>query len=46
MSVDKYGSDVGTEQRIKDIKLRYGEDSIIYFNCVNLVKKLKSKGVL
>ena len=46
MSVDGCGMDVGVEKRLEDIKLRHGENSIPYINCVSLVKELKEKGVL
>jgi HD superfamily phosphodiesterase len=43
MQIDKYGNDVGYDRRLEDIKLRYGEDSIIYKNCVVLIESLKTK---
>lgn len=41
MQVDKYGNDVGYEERLEDIKNRYGEKSIVYINAEELIKKLK-----
>ena len=43
MSIDKYGNDVGFDKRLKDIKCRYGENSIQYINCVKIVNELRSK---
>ena len=44
MNIDKYGNDVGFEKRLEDIKSRYGEESKVYINCVNLINELKEKG--
>ena len=41
MQIDKFGNDVGYDKRLEDIKKRYGEDSIIYNNCVILMDSLK-----
>ena len=41
MQIDKYGNDVGYEERLEDIKNRYGEKSIVYINAEELIKKLK-----
>ena len=41
MSIDKYGNDVGFDKRLKDIKCRYGENSIQYINCVKIVNALE-----
>lgn len=41
MQVDKYGNDVGYDKRLEDIKIRYGEKSIVYINAEELIKKLK-----
>jgi hypothetical protein len=38
MQVDSRGNDVGYEGRLKDIKERYGEDSIVYKNCLEFSK--------
>ena len=43
MQIDKYGNDVGYDRRIEDIKKRYGEESIIYKNCVILIESLRIK---
>ena len=42
MQIDKYGNDVGYENRLKDIESRYGSDSIVYNNCLELVEYLKT----
>ena len=42
MQIDKYGNDVGFEKRLEDIKSRYGEDSIVYRRCVEMVEYLKA----
>ena len=41
MQIDKYGNDVGYEERLEDIKSRYGQDSTIYINCKKLVNKIR-----
>ena len=41
MQIDKYGNNVGYDKRLEDIKNRYGADSEIYSNGVELVKKIK-----
>ena len=41
MQVNKYGENVGFEERLKDIKKRYGEDSDAYKNAETLIMKLK-----
>ena len=43
MQVDKYGNVVGFEERLKDIKSRYGEESIAYKRCVKLIEFIKSE---
>ena len=43
MQIDKYGNDVGFEKRLEDIRSRYGEESEVYLECVQLVKYLKNK---
>lgn len=43
MQVDKYGNVVGFEERLKDIKSRYGEDSVVYKRCVLLIEFIKSE---
>jgi len=43
MQIDKYGSDVGYDKRLEDIKDRYGKDSITYKNCEILIESLKIK---
>ena len=43
MQVDKYGSFVVYEERLKDIENRYGSDSEVYNSCFNLINKLKEK---
>lgn len=41
MQIDKYGNDVGYEKRLEDIRLRYGEDSVIYIKALKIFNKLK-----
>ncbi len=43
MQIDKYGNDVGYTKRLKDIKTRYGENSITYKNAETLVSMLRNK---
>lgn len=43
MQIDKKGNDVGFGKRLIDIKNRYGEDSIVYKKCCDLIKNLKEK---
>lgn len=43
MQVDKYGVDVGYEERLKDIESRYGSESKVYRSCLELINDLKSK---
>lgn len=42
MQIDKYGNDVGYEKRLEDIKGRYGEESKVYRNCVELIESIKN----
>lgn len=42
IQIDKYGSDVGYDHRLDDIKERYGKDSTVYNNCCKLVEKIRS----
>lgn len=37
MQIDKKGNDVGYDNRLKDIKIRYGEVSDIYLSCLELI---------
>lgn len=41
MQIDKYGNDVGYDNRLKDIENRYGIDSKIYKKCCDLVEKIR-----
>ena len=41
MQIDKYGNSVGYERRLEDIKIRYGEKSIVYNKCCKLVEKVR-----
>ena len=41
MQIDKYGNDVGYEDRLKDIKNRYGEKSIQYINSKKIIELIK-----
>lgn len=43
MQIDKFGADVGFDKRLEDIKGRYGEESIVYKRCINMVKYLKAR---
>lgn len=43
MQIDKYGNDVGYTKRLEDIKNRYGEDSIVYKNCIKLIESINKK---
>ena len=45
MQVDKYGNDVGYDNRLKDIESRYGKDSDIYNKCYELIEYLKTKEI-
>lgn len=40
LQIDRYGNDVGYDKRLEDIKSRYGETSIVYEKCVQLIKKI------
>ena len=41
MQIDKYGNDVGYDNRLKDIKARYGKNSNIYKKAEILIDNLK-----
>ena len=41
MQIDKYGNNVGYGRRLEDIKIRYGENSIVYNKCCKLVEKVR-----
>ena len=41
MMIDKYGNDIGFDKRLEDIRNRYGDDSIQYKSCVELINELK-----
>ncbi|MBR3325286.1 MAG: HD domain-containing protein [Clostridia bacterium] len=43
MQIDKYGNDVGYEKRLEDIKGRYGEDSIVYKRCVEMIENIEGQ---
>ena len=43
MQVDKFGNDIGFSGRIKDIKSRYGEDSIVVKRCIAMMDYLKAR---
>ena len=40
MQIDKYGNDVGYDNRLEDIKNRYGEESKTYIDAKILIDKL------
>lgn len=41
MQIDKYGNDVGYDNRLDDIKTRYGKDSNIYRKAKKLISNLR-----
>lgn len=41
MQIDKFGNDVGYNNRLKDIGIRYGKDSDIYKKAEELINNLK-----
>lgn len=41
MKIDKFGNDVGYDNRLNDIKYRYGEKSTVFKNARILINKLK-----
>ena len=43
MQIDRYGNDVGYDKRLEDIRNRYGEESKVYKEVVELVNRLKLK---
>ena len=43
MMIDKYGNDVGFDKRLSDIESRYGNDSLVYKRCLELVDYLRNK---
>ena len=43
MMIDKYGNDVGFDKRLEDIESRYGNDSLVYKRCLELVDYLRNK---
>lgn len=45
MQIDKYGNDVGYDNRLADIRDRYGKDSNIYKKAIILIDNLKSKNI-
>ena len=45
MQIDKYGNDVGYDNRLEDIKSRYGEKSEVYINCKKIVSKILDKNM-
>ena len=42
MQIDKYGNDVGYDERLNDIKKRYGENSKVYKKCCELIWKIRN----
>ena len=42
MQIDKYGNDVGYDERLNDIRKRYGENSKVYKKCYELIKKIRN----
>ena len=45
MMIDSKGNDVGFDNRLGDIKNRYGESSSVYIKAKELVKELIKKEV-
>ena len=45
MQIDKYGNDVGYDNRLDDIKNRYGKESEVYNKCAKLIEKLKENSI-
>ena len=45
MQIDKYGNDVGYDNRLEDIKNRYGKESNIYNKAKILINNLRSKNI-
>lgn len=43
MQVDKYGNDVGYDERLNDIKKRYGGNSKVYKKCCELINRIRNK---
>ena len=43
MMIDSQGHDVGFDNRLKDIKNRYGENSITYKNAKTLIEEIKNE---
>ena len=43
MQIDKYGNDVGFDERLKDIKNRYGVNSMQYQKSKQIVDKIKKE---
>ena len=43
MQVNKYGNDVGYDERLNDIKKRYGENSKVYKKCCELINRIRNK---
>ena len=41
MQIDKYGNDVSYDERLEDIKQRYGNNSIQYINAKEIIKRLE-----
>lgn len=46
MQIDKYGNDIGFDKRLEDIKGRYGEDSVVFARCVEMVNYFKTKNFI
>lgn len=46
MQIDNLGNDIGFEGRLENIRVRYGDDSIVYKKCVGLIDKLRDSNKL
>lgn len=44
MQIDKYGNDVGFDERLEDIKNRYGSNSNQYINSKKIIDKYRLEG--
>jgi len=46
MQIDNLGNDIGFDGRLENIKTRYGEESIVYQKCKNLIAKIRNEDKL
>lgn len=45
MQIDKYGNDVGFDERLEDIKTRYGIDSVEYKKSEQIIQSIRKEGM-